>query len=141
MNLVGVSNIILRMNFSIPCTLTLSLLISATGFAADAAKPQPGTMAQVLADSKASDWRDLDPENTLYFELPAGRVVIELAPDFAPQHVANVKALAREKYFDGLAILRCQDNYVVQCGDPDAEKPDSRRNMQEAKGTCHPHVE
>src|SRR5438874_8735497 len=123
------------MNFSIPCTLTLSVLISATGFAADAAKLQPGTMAQVLADSKASDWRDLDPENTLYFELPAGRVVIELAPDFAPQHVANVKALAREKYFDGLSILRAQDNYVVQWGDPNAEKPELKKKIKTAKAT------
>src|SRR5689334_7597680 len=70
-------------------------------------------MADVLARSKASDWRALDPQNTIYLELTNGRVVIELAPDFAPQHVANVKALAREKYFDGLAILRAQDNYVV----------------------------
>jgi peptidylprolyl isomerase len=47
-------------------------------------------MADVLAASKPDDWRALDPENTLYMDLSAGRVVIELAPTFAPQHVANV---------------------------------------------------
>jgi peptidylprolyl isomerase len=47
-------------------------------------------------------------------ELPEGRVIIELAPDFAPNHVANVKTLAREGYFANGAITRVQDNYVVQ---------------------------
>ena len=95
-------------------------------------------MAELLAGSKPSDWRSLDPENTVYLDLPQGRVVIELAPSFAPLHVANVKALAREHYFDGLAILRCQDNYVVQWGDPNAEKPDLKRKLQQAKATLQP---
>ena len=62
-------------------------------------------VADLLAASPASDWRDLDPENTLYMDFPAsaatrgGRVIIELAPRFSPQHVANVKALSREGYF------------------------------------------
>ena len=83
---------------------------------------KPPTLAEVLAATTPGDWRALDPENTLYVELAAGRVVIELAPAFAPQHVANVKALVREGYFDGLAIIRSQDNYVVQWGDPDGER-------------------
>jgi peptidylprolyl isomerase len=112
--------------------------------------PKPLVMADILAASKPSDWRPLDPENTLYFELepkpavasaPATgrvRIIIELAPDFAPRHVANVKAMVREHYFDGLAILRCQDNYVVQWGDPNAEKPELRRPLQHAARTLPP---
>ena len=84
--------------------------------------PAPRTMAEVLAASQPSDWRPLLPENTLYLELAAGRVVIELAPAFAPRHVANVQALVREGYFDGLAINRVQDNFVVQWGDPDGKR-------------------
>src|SRR5687767_14495595 len=84
---------------------------------------RPRTMAEILAATRAEDWRPIDPENTVYLDLPQGRVVIELAPTFAPRHVANVKALIREKYFDGLSILRAQDNYVVQWGDPHAENP------------------
>ncbi len=95
-------------------------------------------MAGVLAASKPSDWRSLSPENTLYLDLTNGRVVIELAPAFAPLHVANVKALMREHYFDGLAIIRCQDNYVTQWGDPDADKPDRKRKIQSAKVTLPP---
>jgi peptidylprolyl isomerase len=76
-------------------------------------------MAELLAQSPASDWRPLDPERTLYMDLPAGRVIIELAPAYAPNHVADIEALARGGFFDGAAILRAQDNYVVQWGRPE----------------------
>ena len=79
-------------------------------------------MAEILSASQPSDWRPLDPENTLYLELASGRVVIELAPKFAPRHVAHIRALAREQYYDGLVIERVQDNYVVQWGDPDDQR-------------------
>ena len=88
-------------------------------------------MADVLAASKPSDWRTLDPDNTLYMDLPAGRVIIELAPEFAPKNVENIRALVRGRYFDGLAINRVQDNFVVQWGDPDGKKPlgDARKTV------------
>lgn len=85
--------------------------------------PVKPTVAELLKQSKPADWRALDPANTLYLDLPVGRVVIELAPDFAPQNVANIKALVKNKYFDGLAVLRSQDNYVAQWGDPDEKQP------------------
>jgi peptidylprolyl isomerase len=81
------------------------------------------TVNDLLAASAAQDWRAPDPDNTLYLELTTGRVVIELAPRVAPLHVANIKALARAHYFDGLAIVRVQDNYVVQWADPDHSRP------------------
>jgi peptidylprolyl isomerase len=103
-----------------------------------AAEQKPLTMADVLAASKPDEWRRPDPENTLYLELNAGRVIIELAPAFAPNHVANVKALVREKYFDGLAVVRCQDNYVVQWADPNAEDPKLARKILKAKTKLAP---
>jgi peptidylprolyl isomerase len=90
-------------------------------------------MAEVLAASTAADWRALDPENTLYLQLAAGRVVIELAPAFAPAHVANLRLLARQGYFDGLAIIRSQDNFVVQWGDAGGQ-----RGLGEARPTLPP---
>jgi peptidylprolyl isomerase len=80
------------------------------------------TVAEVLAASTPADWRQIDPQNTIYMDLPSGRVIIELAPQFAPHYVANVEALARGGYFNGLWIERVQDNYVVQWGDPDGKK-------------------
>lgn len=91
------------------------------------------TSQEVLDGAPPSAWRPLDDERTLYLELPAGRVVIELAPQFAPRHVANVKALARGRYWDGLVILRAQDNYVVQWGDPDDETPGKARPLGTAE--------
>lgn len=96
--------------------------------------PTGPTTASVLAAASPADWRPLDPENTLYLELATGRVVIELAPSYAPAHAANVKALAREGYFDGLTINRVQDNYVAQWGDPNDE-PAKRRAVKQAKAT------
>ena len=96
--------------------------------AAFAAAPAPAspqkalTVEQVLAASSPSDWRVLDPHNTLYMELPGGRVVIEMAPEFAPRTSANVEALAAAKYYDGLPIERAQDNYVVEWGDRERKR-------------------
>lgn len=81
------------------------------------------TAGQVIDDASASDWRAVDPANTLYLDLDVGRVVIELAPQFAPRSVANIQTLVRAGYFDGLSINRVQDNFVVQWGDPDTKKP------------------
>jgi peptidylprolyl isomerase len=104
---------------------------------ASAAEPgedaAPMTSAQVLASMSPSDWRPLDEQNTLYLELESGRVIIELAPAFAPAHVANIRTLVRQKYFDGLAVIRAQDNYVVQWGDPDGQ-----RTLGEASETLPP---
>ncbi|HJW44977.1 MAG TPA: peptidylprolyl isomerase [Lysobacter sp.] len=83
------------------------------------------SMQEILDASKPSDWRTLDPANTLYLDLASGRVVIEMAPDFAPAHVANLRTLAREGYWNGLSINRSQDNFVVQWGD--AEEEESKR--------------
>lgn len=70
--------------------------------------------ADVIAASQPSEWRALDPENTLYMDFPEGRVVIEMAAQFAPNHVANVKALSREGFFANGAVTRVQDNFVTQ---------------------------
>lgn len=114
----------------------LALLLAVNpGMAAD---QKPPVMTDVLAASKADEWWRLDPENTLYVELAAGRVIIELAPAYAPNHVANVKTLAREKYFDGLAVVRCQDNYVVQWADPNVEDPKLARKIKKAKAKLAP---
>jgi peptidylprolyl isomerase len=88
-----------------------------------ASMKKPLTTAEVLGASTAADWRAIEPQNTIYMDLPSGRVIIELAPQFAPRYVANVQMLARQGYFNGLWVERVQDNYVAQWGDPDNKKP------------------
>jgi peptidylprolyl isomerase len=105
-----------------------ALYATAVGPAAQAEEPAPPpTLAEALAAAPADAWRPLDPESTLVVELATGgRVVLELAAAFAPLHVANVKTLVRQGYFDGLAVLRSQENYVVQWGDPRAGEEGAR---------------
>jgi peptidylprolyl isomerase len=69
-------------------------------------------------------------ENTLFIELESGRVVVEMLPDVAPKHVARIKELAREKFYDGVVFHRVIDGFMAQTGDPTgtglggSEKPD-----------------
>jgi peptidylprolyl isomerase len=59
-----------------------------------------------------------DLENTLYLDVPKGRVVIALKPDLAPTHVARIKELSRQGFYDGIAFHRVIDGFMAQTGDP-----------------------
>jgi peptidylprolyl isomerase len=59
-----------------------------------------------------------DPENTLYMDLKDGRVVIELRPDLAPNHVKRIKELVRKGFYDGVVFHRVIDGFMAQTGDP-----------------------
>ena len=116
----------LRRHLIAALALTSSLL-ALPALAAEQARPTP-TAKEILARSTPAEWRTPDPQNMLFMQLPTGRVVIELAPDFTPLHAANIRALVRDHYFDGLAIIRVQDNFVTQWGDPnDDENGDKSR--------------
>ncbi len=60
----------------------------------------------------------LDPENTLVIELETGNVTIEMLPDLAPIHVARIKELARDEFYDGIVFHRVIDGFMAQTGDP-----------------------
>lgn len=66
-----------------------------------------------MAKAKAADL-----ENTLYLDLKDGRVVIELFPDKAPNHVARLKEFARKGFYDGIIFHRVIDGFMAQTGDP-----------------------
>jgi peptidylprolyl isomerase len=82
----------------------------------------------------SAEWRTPKAQSVMVMQLDAGRVVIELAPQFAPNHVANIKELVNDGYFDGSLILRSQDNYVVQWGDPD-QGTEQARSIGKAKSS------
>lgn len=113
----------------------MALAVMLSGCAASAGAQQaPATalsMQDILDASPASDWRTLDQANLLYMNLPSGRVIIELTPVFAPEHTANVRALAAAHYWDGGAITRVQENYVVQWAGP--EDPANERGAARAE--------
>jgi peptidylprolyl isomerase len=66
----------------------------------------------------APDWRQADPENVLVIDTSKGRIIVEMAPVAAPRHVAQIKALARQKLYDGLVFFRVIDWFMDQTGDP-----------------------
>lgn len=66
----------------------------------------------------ATNAADLDPNNTLYLDLKDGRVVIKLMPDIAPNHVARIKELTKQGFYDGLVFHRVIDGFMAQTGDP-----------------------
>ncbi len=70
----------------------------------------------VMTASQAA--QALDPENTLYMDLESGRVVIELRPDLAPNHVARIKELVREGFYDGTPFHRVIPGFMAQGGNP-----------------------
>src|SRR3546814_21118940 len=76
-----------------------------------AGTPTPATTAEVLANAPADAWRSPDPARTLSMELPAGRVVIALARDFAPAHARHIRTLAHTGYWDGLSMLGAPAQY------------------------------
>ncbi len=128
---------------AIAATLLATAALPSSAAAPTGAKGAP-TMQQVLDASKPSDWRPLDPNDTLYMDLPQGRVVIELAPAYAPLHAQNIRTLARQHYWDGLAILRVQDGFVTQWGDPAAEAKHPThppRSLGQARSTIAPEFE
>lgn len=100
------------------------LALAALAQAAAAQPETPKTPTEIVAEAPAGAWRDIPADELLVVDLQnGGRVVVQLAPEFAPVHVANIQALARANWWDGAAIYRVQDNYVVQWGNNESERP------------------
>jgi peptidylprolyl isomerase len=78
--------------------------------------------AEILAATAEEDWREIPADDLLVIELERGKVYVALSPALAPRHVAQVKKLAREGFYDGLSFYRVIDGFVAQGGDPFGEK-------------------
>ncbi|NOX83800.1 MAG: peptidylprolyl isomerase [Alphaproteobacteria bacterium] len=94
-------------------TLALAVQGSALGDALEG----EASSADILEASDASDWLQLDQDNLLYIELERGRVIVALSTSLAQGHVAQIKALTREHFYDGLSFYRVIDGFVAQGGD------------------------
>jgi peptidylprolyl isomerase len=106
--------------------LPLLLAVQAAAHLAAGATPPSKlpTPNDVVAAAPASAWKTIPADDLMVIDLKdGGRVVVQLAPAFAPVHVANIKALARSGYWNGATVYRVQDNYVAQWGLNDSDKP------------------
>ncbi|HZK89525.1 MAG TPA: peptidylprolyl isomerase [Stellaceae bacterium] len=81
-----------------------------------------------------------DLEDTLFLDVPAGRVVIELRPDLAPGHCAHIKALARRGFYDGIVFHRVIDGFMAQTGDPTGTGTGGSGQRLKAEFSAAPHV-
>lgn len=93
-----------------------------------------GSLIIMTAPTTAAD---MDPENTLYLDLKDGRVTIKMMPDKAPGHVARIKELTREGFYDGVVFHRVIDGFMAQTGDPTgtgtggSDKPDLKAEFND----------
>ena len=101
-----------------------ALMLSVALFAlVAAAPPMKLTPTDVVNAAPAATWRTVPAEDLLVMTLEGGaRVVIQLAPAFAPVHVANIRKFAAANYWQGAAVYRVQDNYVAQWGINEAKR-------------------
>jgi peptidylprolyl isomerase len=81
-----------------------------------------------------------DLENTLYLDVPAGRVVIEMRPDLAPEHCAHIKGLVRRGFYDGIVFHRVIDGFMAQTGDPTGTGSGGSGHRLKAEFSAEPHV-
>lgn len=80
--------------------------------------------SEIVAAAPAAAWKDIPADTLMLIDLADGRrITIQLAPQFAPVHIANMKALAAARFWDNSSIYRVQDNYVAQWGDATEKKP------------------
>jgi peptidylprolyl isomerase len=87
------------------------------------AKP-PLSPGDIVAKASALAWKAIPDDDILIFTLANGRkVIVQLAPSFAPQHVKRMRILASNKWWDATSVYRVQDNYVAQWGDVTEKKP------------------
>ncbi|MEA2812733.1 MAG: hypothetical protein QOI93_430 [Rhodospirillaceae bacterium] len=82
----------------------------------------------------------MDKENTLYIDLKDGRVVIEMRPDLAPNHVKQIKKLAREGKYDGVPFHRVIEGFMAQTGDPTGTGSGGMGEPLKAEFSKEPHV-
>jgi len=105
------------------------LLVTAAALLIGAAPAKLPTPNDIVARSPASAWKTIRADDLMVVDLAnGGRVVVQLAPAFAPVHVANIKALSRSGYWQGATIYRVQENYVAQWGQNDLKQPPSGIN-------------
>ena len=106
-----------------PAPAVLAALLILAGGSAPvwaAQKPAPGAPApQAITAPTAADWRTPDPQDILVIDTNKGRILVELAPLAAPNHVARLRELTRKGLYDGRSFFRVIDAFMAQTGDPE----------------------
>ena len=131
-------------------TLLLSAAAAAFALAAAAAPPKkapaPAPAPATPGKPTEADWRTPDPNDVLVIDTNKGRIIVEMVPEVAPKHVEQIRALAHEKFYDGLRFFRVIDKFMAQTGDPQnsgqggSEKPNITAEFTFRRGADMPFV-
>ncbi len=106
----------MRQGFRITgAALAAALLAGVTPASAQDTTPSPSDAAPAIA---ADDWRTAAPDNLLVIDTNKGRILVEMTPEAAPDHVARIRLLAKAGFYDGLPWHRVIDGFMAQTGDP-----------------------
>jgi peptidylprolyl isomerase len=104
------------------CAAATALIGAVTASAAPKPKAPPPAAAPAKPAGPSApgpaDWRTPDPNDVLVIDTNKGRILVEMTPEAAPQHVAQIRALAHEGFYDGLKFFRVIDKFMDQTGDP-----------------------
>lgn len=114
-----------RLTLSLTTALFGGALLMSSACAKEESAPSASVIAasstravQAFSNTISADWRKLDLENTLYITTKYGVFVVEMAPEFAPKHVEQIKTLVRQKFYDDITFHRVIDDFMNQTGDP-----------------------
>ena len=123
-----------------------ALVLAASAQAAPKPPPAPAIPPEPGAPA-ATDWRTPDPENLMVIDTNKGRVIVELTPELAPNHVARVKELAKAGVYDNRTFFRVIDQFMAQTGDPKddgtggTDKPNLAAEFTFRRGAQSPFVQ
>ncbi len=123
------------------------LVLAGSALAATKAAPPVPTVPPEPGVPTAADWRTPDPENVLVIDTSKGRVLVELSPEVAPNHVIRVKELTRSGLYNGRAFFRVIDVFMAQTGDPldtgtgNSDKPDLAAEFTFRRGPATPFIQ
>lgn len=115
--------------------LSLIALLASPTTAQEAAERV--TPNDIIVAAAASEWVPVRPSDLMVIQLAPGgagrrRVVVQLMPaPFSQGWIENIRRLVKARWYDGIAVVRVQGNYVVQWGDPDSEVPDKAKALPE----------
>ncbi|MBI1406775.1 MAG: peptidylprolyl isomerase [Caulobacter sp.] len=123
-----------------------ALFAAALALVPAVALAQTAPASPALASLAPTDWRTPDPDNILVIDTNQGRIILEMAPELAPAHVAQVRTLARDHFYDGLQFFRVINGFMAQTGDPKndgtggSDLPDLKAEFEFRRGRADPFV-
>lgn len=136
----------MKLNALLAAALVAAVATPGSAQNAPAAKAPAKPVVAVPAGPAAADWRTPDPNDVLVIDTNKGRVIVEMVPEMAPNHVQRLRELAKANFYDGLKFFRVIEDFMDQTGDPEnrgtggSDKPDLQNEILFRRDASTPFV-